>query len=194
MLKCWFCRLDLRDQVLQHRLSSTLPMMVVGMKRTARKQSPYNCVIPLAKSTFLVINHLVRFYILYYSLCVVLTCSVCVHVSTGSYELSCQRNPLVVNVTHNLSLPFYQTSAVQLNFSSSQVAVLAVALRTSCHFSAFALTGCAEGGVSHNLQTHTCMHIYTQTELLMLFTFQLMLRLKWIWPPICIWMQIQILT
>ncbi|KAA0719365.1 Pappalysin-2 [Triplophysa tibetana] len=60
----------------------------------------------------------------------------------GSYELSCQRNPLVVNVTHNLSLPFYQTSAVQLNFSSSQVAVLAVALRTSCHFSAFALTGC----------------------------------------------------
>uniref|UniRef100_A0A673GA85 Pappalysin-2-like n=1 Tax=Sinocyclocheilus rhinocerous TaxID=307959 RepID=A0A673GA85_9TELE len=60
----------------------------------------------------------------------------------GSYELSCQYNPLVVNVTHNLSVPFYQTSAVQLNFSSSQVAVLAVALRTSCHFSAFALTGC----------------------------------------------------
>uniref|UniRef100_A0A672PEY5 Pappalysin 2 n=1 Tax=Sinocyclocheilus grahami TaxID=75366 RepID=A0A672PEY5_SINGR len=62
----------------------------------------------------------------------------------GSYELSCQYNPLVVNVTHNLSVPFYRTSAVQLNFSSSQVAVLAVALRTSCHFSAFALTGCAE--------------------------------------------------
>ncbi|XP_009296921.1 pappalysin-2 isoform X2 [Danio rerio] len=60
----------------------------------------------------------------------------------GSYEVSCQRNPLVVNVTHNLSVPFYQTSAVQLNFSSSQVAVVAVALRTSCHFSAFALTGC----------------------------------------------------
>ncbi|XP_051556019.1 pappalysin-2-like [Myxocyprinus asiaticus] len=60
----------------------------------------------------------------------------------GSYELSCQCNPLVVNVTHNLSVPFYQTSAVQLNFSSAQVAVLAVALRTSCHFSAFALTGC----------------------------------------------------
>uniref|UniRef100_A0A673G2A6 Pappalysin-2-like n=1 Tax=Sinocyclocheilus rhinocerous TaxID=307959 RepID=A0A673G2A6_9TELE len=71
----------------------------------------------------------------------------------GSYELSCQYNPLVVNVTHNLSVPFYQTSAVQLNFSSSQVAVLAVALRTSCHFSAFALTGCAEGGVSHDLQS-----------------------------------------
>uniref|UniRef100_A0A8C1THT0 Pappalysin 2 n=1 Tax=Cyprinus carpio TaxID=7962 RepID=A0A8C1THT0_CYPCA len=83
----------------------------------------------------------------------------------GSYELSCQYNPLVVNVTHNLSVPFYQTSAVQLNFSSSQVAVLAVALRTSCHFSAFALTGCAEGGVSHNLQAHTHTHIYSSQHL-----------------------------
>ncbi|KTF92531.1 hypothetical protein cypCar_00036778 [Cyprinus carpio] len=73
----------------------------------------------------------------------------------GSYELSCQYNPLVVNVTHNLSVPFYQTSAVQLNFSSSQVAVLAVALRTSCHFSAFALTGCAEGGTEAEL---ICVH------------------------------------
>uniref|UniRef100_A0A8C1L882 Pappalysin 2 n=1 Tax=Cyprinus carpio TaxID=7962 RepID=A0A8C1L882_CYPCA len=81
----------------------------------------------------------------------------------GSYELSCQYNPLVVNVTHNLSVPFYQTSAVQLNFSSSQVAVLAVALRTSCHFSACALTACAEGGVSHNIQTHT--HTHTPTHI-----------------------------
>ncbi|KAG7456967.1 hypothetical protein MATL_G00241530 [Megalops atlanticus] len=62
--------------------------------------------------------------------------------SLGTYELSCQRNPLVVNVTHNLSLPFFLTSAVQLNFSSPLVAVTGVALRTSCHFSAFALTGC----------------------------------------------------
>ncbi|XP_072544343.1 pappalysin-2 [Salminus brasiliensis] len=60
----------------------------------------------------------------------------------GTYELSCQRNPLVVNVTHNLSLPFFQTAAVLLNFSTVHVAVLGVALRTSCHFSAFALTGC----------------------------------------------------
>ncbi|XP_006634782.2 pappalysin-2 [Lepisosteus oculatus] len=63
--------------------------------------------------------------------------------SLGSYELSCQRNPLVVNVTHNLSLPFFRTSAVFFEFSSPLVAVMAVALRTSCHFSAFALNGCA---------------------------------------------------
>ncbi|XP_036452168.1 pappalysin-2 isoform X1 [Colossoma macropomum] len=60
----------------------------------------------------------------------------------GTYGLSCQRNPLVVNVTHNLSLPFFQTAAVLLNFSTAHVAVLGVALRTSCHFSAFTLTGC----------------------------------------------------
>ncbi|KAJ8011954.1 hypothetical protein DPEC_G00063680 [Dallia pectoralis] len=62
--------------------------------------------------------------------------------SLGSYGLSCQQNPLVVNVTHNLSQPFFLTTAVILNFSSPFVAVTGVALRTSCHFSAFALNGC----------------------------------------------------
>ncbi|XP_038860479.1 pappalysin-2-like [Salvelinus namaycush] len=64
--------------------------------------------------------------------------------SLGSFELSCQQNPLVVNVTHNLSQSFFLTTAVILNFSSPFVAVTGVALRTSCHFSAFALTRCAE--------------------------------------------------
>ncbi|XP_018608776.1 pappalysin-2 [Scleropages formosus] len=62
--------------------------------------------------------------------------------SIGDFELSCHHNPLVVNVTHNLSLPFFLTTAVLLNFSSPLVAVTGVALRTSCRFSAFALTGC----------------------------------------------------
>ncbi|XP_066548801.1 pappalysin-2 [Amia ocellicauda] len=70
--------------------------------------------------------------------------------SLGSYELSCQRNPLVVNITHNLSLPFFHTAAVLLNFSSPHVAVMAVALRTSCHFSAFALNGCVRKPCSTN--------------------------------------------
>ncbi|KAI5103983.1 pappalysin-2 isoform X1, partial [Silurus meridionalis] len=60
----------------------------------------------------------------------------------GTYGLSCQNNPLVVNVTHNLSMPLFQTAALLLNFSTVHVAVLGVALRTSCHFSTFALTGC----------------------------------------------------
>uniref|UniRef100_A0A3Q3MW81 Pappalysin 2 n=1 Tax=Labrus bergylta TaxID=56723 RepID=A0A3Q3MW81_9LABR len=78
--------------------------------------------------------------------------------SLGTHDLSCQRNPLVVNVTHDLSKPFYVTTSVFILFSSPSVAVGGVALRTSCHFSTFALTGCAsEGGLSHNylLNTHT---------------------------------------
>ncbi|CAJ1071461.1 pappalysin-2 [Xyrichtys novacula] len=62
--------------------------------------------------------------------------------SLGTHDLSCNRNPLVVNVTHDLSKPFYVTASVTLLFSSPSVAVGGVALRTSCHFSTFALTGC----------------------------------------------------
>ncbi|KAG7258229.1 hypothetical protein CRUP_023799 [Coryphaenoides rupestris] len=60
---------------------------------------------------------------------------------SGMYELSCQQNPLVVNVTHDLSRPFFLTSSVLLLFSSRGMAVGGVALRTSCHFNAFAQTG-----------------------------------------------------
>ncbi|XP_077392570.1 pappalysin-2 [Festucalex cinctus] len=62
--------------------------------------------------------------------------------SLGTHNLSCQRNPLVVNVTHDLSQPFFLTSSVILLFSSSSVAIGGIALRTSCHFSTFAVTGC----------------------------------------------------
>nr|XP_046265023.1 pappalysin-2 [Scatophagus argus] len=62
--------------------------------------------------------------------------------SLGTHDLSCHRNPLVVNVTHDLSQPFFITASVILLFSSPFVAVGGVALRTSCHFSTFALTGC----------------------------------------------------
>lgn len=71
--------------------------------------------------------------------------------SSGTHEVSCLRNPLVVNVTHDLTQPFFLTSSVILLFSSPSVAVRGVALRTSCHFSTFALTGCAsQGGLSHS--------------------------------------------
>uniref|UniRef100_A0A672GNP6 Pappalysin 2 n=1 Tax=Salarias fasciatus TaxID=181472 RepID=A0A672GNP6_SALFA len=51
--------------------------------------------------------------------------------SLGTHDLSCHRNPLVVNVTHDLSQPFFLTSSVILLFSSPSVAVSGVALRTS---------------------------------------------------------------
>uniref|UniRef100_A0A8C3ATZ4 Pappalysin 2 n=1 Tax=Cyclopterus lumpus TaxID=8103 RepID=A0A8C3ATZ4_CYCLU len=50
--------------------------------------------------------------------------------SLGTHDLSCHRNPLVVNVTHDLSRPFFITASVILLFSSPSVAVGGVALRT----------------------------------------------------------------
>ncbi|KAF3858509.1 hypothetical protein F7725_011710 [Dissostichus mawsoni] len=41
----------------------------------------------------------------------------------GTHDLSCHRNPLVVNVTHDLSRPFFITASVILHFSSPFVAV-----------------------------------------------------------------------
>lgn len=71
---------------------------------------------------------------------------------------------MVVNVTHDLSQPFFITASVILLFSSPSVAVGGVALRTSCHFSTFALTGCAsEGGLSHNYLLNTHSHILSHT-------------------------------
>ncbi|KAM8728606.1 pappalysin-2 [Acanthopagrus schlegelii] len=72
--------------------------------------------------------------------------------SLGTHDLSCHRNPLVVNVTHDLSQPFFITASVILLFSSPSVAVGGVALRTSCHFSTFALTGC----LRQPCQTDSC--------------------------------------
>lgn len=71
----------------------------------------------------------------------------------------------MANVTHDLSQPFFITTSVILLFSSSSVAVGGVALRTSCHFSTFALTGCAsEGGLSHNYLLHTLTHTLSMTS------------------------------
>lgn len=55
--------------------------------------------------------------------------------SSGTHELSCQHNPLVINVTHHLDVLSHRTTSVLLNFSSPLVGISAVALRTSSHIS-----------------------------------------------------------
>uniref|UniRef100_A0A8C3XI38 Pappalysin 2 n=1 Tax=Cyanoderma ruficeps TaxID=181631 RepID=A0A8C3XI38_9PASS len=50
--------------------------------------------------------------------------------SLGMHELSCQHNPLVINVTHSQEDPSPQVASVLLNFSSPLVGIAAVALRT----------------------------------------------------------------
>ncbi|XP_009992981.1 PREDICTED: pappalysin-2 [Chaetura pelagica] len=51
--------------------------------------------------------------------------------SLGMYELSCQHNPLIINVTHGQEGPSHRVVSVLLNFSSPLVGITAVALRTS---------------------------------------------------------------
>lgn len=60
----------------------------------------------------------------------------------GTYELSCQHNPLVINMTHPLNVLSHRTTSVLLNFSSPLVGISAVALRTSSHISPSALNKC----------------------------------------------------
>ncbi|KAF2978275.1 hypothetical protein EK904_001709 [Melospiza melodia maxima] len=50
--------------------------------------------------------------------------------SLGTYELSCQHNPLIINVTHSQEDPLPQAASVLFNFSSPLVGIAAVALRT----------------------------------------------------------------
>uniref|UniRef100_A0A8C5X7M1 Pappalysin 2 n=1 Tax=Malurus cyaneus samueli TaxID=2593467 RepID=A0A8C5X7M1_9PASS len=50
--------------------------------------------------------------------------------SLGTYRLSCQHNPLIIDVTHGLQDLSLQVSSVLLNFSSALVGIAAVALRT----------------------------------------------------------------
>uniref|UniRef100_H0WYP7 Pappalysin 2 n=1 Tax=Otolemur garnettii TaxID=30611 RepID=H0WYP7_OTOGA len=62
--------------------------------------------------------------------------------SFGTYELSCQQNPLIINVTHHLNVLFHPTTSVLLNFSSPLVGISAVALRTSSHEEILTGSGC----------------------------------------------------
>lgn len=76
--------------------------------------------------------------------------------SLGTYELSCQHNPLVINVTHHPNVLFHHTTSVLLNFSSSLVGISAVALRTSSHISPSATNNCIpeHEGPNHQAQRY----------------------------------------
>ncbi|XP_043941906.1 pappalysin-2 [Protopterus annectens] len=82
--------------------------------------------------------------------------------SIGSCEVSCQHNPLVINITPNLSLPFY-TRTVILNFTSPFVAVAGVALRTFSHPVPSHITNCNEEG-SFGPQKHSCVQKRCENE------------------------------
>ncbi|XP_019386125.1 PREDICTED: pappalysin-2 [Crocodylus porosus] len=75
--------------------------------------------------------------------------------SLGTHELSCQRNPLVISVTHNPgSLP-YRVASVLLNFSSPLVGISAVAMRTSSSSSTSIPNTCLLEHEGHGCQRHS---------------------------------------
>nr|XP_012620495.1 pappalysin-2 isoform X3 [Microcebus murinus] len=78
--------------------------------------------------------------------------------SLGTYELSCQQNPLIINVTHHPNILFHPTTSVLLKFSSPLVGISAVALRTPSHISPSAPDSCIPEHTRENHQEHSCVH------------------------------------
>uniref|UniRef100_A0A8B9TTT2 Pappalysin 2 n=1 Tax=Anas platyrhynchos TaxID=8839 RepID=A0A8B9TTT2_ANAPL len=79
--------------------------------------------------------------------------------SLGTYELSCQHNPLIIDATRGQQDPSYRAGSVLLNFSSPLIGIAAVALRTP------ALPGSADPTTcllphreGHGHQRYSCAH------------------------------------
>lgn len=62
--------------------------------------------------------------------------------STGEWRLSCRTNPLVIPVSHDLSVAFYHTKAILVMFASRLVAVSGVGLRSFQSFDPITISGC----------------------------------------------------
>uniref|UniRef100_A0A8D0GZS7 Pappalysin 2 n=1 Tax=Sphenodon punctatus TaxID=8508 RepID=A0A8D0GZS7_SPHPU len=81
--------------------------------------------------------------------------------SLGTHELLCQQNPLVINVTHNLSFHFHHITSALFNFSSRRVGISAVALRTLSQHSSTSTPNCyleheVQDRQRHSCSRHTC--------------------------------------
>ncbi|XP_055497937.1 pappalysin-2-like [Leucoraja erinacea] len=76
----------------------------------------------------------------------------------GTYELSCKKNPLIINVPHKLDFNLHKIASVLLNGSSPFVAVSGVALRVSNHLVSTITPNCAkqEGSKDHKQRYASC--------------------------------------
>ncbi len=61
---------------------------------------------------------------------------------TGEWRLSCRTNPLVIPVSHDLSVAFYHTKAILVMFASRLVAISGVGLRSFQFFDPITISGC----------------------------------------------------
>uniref|UniRef100_A0A3Q3CDN4 Pappalysin-1 n=1 Tax=Haplochromis burtoni TaxID=8153 RepID=A0A3Q3CDN4_HAPBU len=77
--------------------------------------------------------------------------------SLGEWRLSCRTNPLVIPVSHDLSVAFYHTKAILVMFSSHLVAISGVALRSFQSFDPITISGCQSNEI-YNPTGQSCVH------------------------------------
>ncbi|KAH0618249.1 hypothetical protein JD844_017270 [Phrynosoma platyrhinos] len=75
--------------------------------------------------------------------------------SSATYELSCQQNPLIINVTENIA--FHQITSALFNFSSISVGISAVALRTHLPLDSSSPSNCLPEHEGHGCQRLSCI-------------------------------------
>ncbi|XP_015273228.1 PREDICTED: pappalysin-2 [Gekko japonicus] len=72
----------------------------------------------------------------------------------GTYELSCQQNPLVINITDSLAV--HQISSAVFNFSSLLVGISAVALRSHSSSDPSTPSNCLPENEGRSHEKHSC--------------------------------------
>uniref|UniRef100_A0A8C5AHB0 Pregnancy-associated plasma protein A, pappalysin 1a n=1 Tax=Gadus morhua TaxID=8049 RepID=A0A8C5AHB0_GADMO len=77
--------------------------------------------------------------------------------SLGDWGLSCRTNPLVIPVSHDLSVAFYHTKAILVTFASELVAVSGVGLRSFQSFDPITISGCQSNEI-YNPTGQSCVH------------------------------------
>ncbi|XP_057674681.1 pregnancy-associated plasma protein A, pappalysin 1a isoform X1 [Corythoichthys intestinalis] len=77
--------------------------------------------------------------------------------SLGEWRLSCRTNPLVIPVSHDLSVAFYHTTAILVTFASRLVAISGVGLRSFQSFDPITISGCQSNEI-YNPTGQSCVH------------------------------------
>uniref|UniRef100_A0AAR2LIP0 Sushi domain-containing protein n=1 Tax=Pygocentrus nattereri TaxID=42514 RepID=A0AAR2LIP0_PYGNA len=82
--------------------------------------------------------------------------------SLGEWRLSCRNNPLVIPVSHDLSMAFYRTKAIVVSFRSALVAVSGIGLRSFQYFDPITISGCQSNEI-YNPMGQSCVHYSCDT-------------------------------
>uniref|UniRef100_A0A8C7SCY6 Pregnancy-associated plasma protein A, pappalysin 1a n=1 Tax=Oncorhynchus mykiss TaxID=8022 RepID=A0A8C7SCY6_ONCMY len=77
--------------------------------------------------------------------------------SLGDWRLTCRTNPLVIPVSHDLSVAFFHTKAILVQFRSHLVAISGVGLRSFQFFDPITISGCQSNEI-YNPMGQSCVH------------------------------------